>query len=379
MISLGVDARVLARLPHHGLGVWRYLVRVLERAPRDGWAITLFVDRPTTALPAYAFPATCRYRTVQAPRALASDAVWEQAVLPADGVFRAQQGFWSPSYSTPLLARVPRVLTMHDISFDVPPPGEPRGPARMRWIARRSAAAARLVLTDSAYSADQMREHWHTPAGKLRVIPLAADVPAAIPAARTAATLDRLGVRQPYLLHVGTLYSRRNVGTLIEAVTPLLLARQAWQTVVVGRNRTNPHEDLEGAMAAVNARAGRTAIVHLPLVSDEDLEVLYAAAGTFVYLSTLEGFGIPPLEAMAHGVPVVSTTGGSLREITPGAAVVVDPGDVGAVRAAIAALLDDPAHAASTSALSLSRAAAFSWDRCARETWQAIEAALTSA
>ncbi len=380
MINLGIDARVLARLPHHGLGVWRYLVRILERAPAGEWAITLFTERPPSTLPAYAFPETCRYVHVPAPGGRGGDAVWEQLALPRHPAFGRQQAFWSPSYSTPLLTRLPRVVTMHDISFDQPPPGEPRGPARMRWIGRRSAAAARLVITDSEYSAEQMRTHWKTPADRLRVIPLAADVPARDALDRAAGTLARLGITRPYVLHVGTMYSRRHVGTLVEALAPLLAARPAWQAVVVGRNRTHPHEDIESAMEAVNRTTGRRAIVHVPFVEDADLDALYAAAGVFVYLSTLEGFGIPPLEAMAHGVPVVSTTGGSLREVTPGAAVLVDPREVADVRGAIARLMDDPAAAAACAARCATRAQEFSWDRCADATWSAIaEVALRTA
>lgn len=372
MISLGIDARVLARLPHHGLGVWRYLVRILERAPADGWTITLFVDRPPGDLPTYAFSGSCRFVQVPRPLGVASDAVWEQMALPRDPAFRRQALFWSPSYSTPLLTRVPRVVTMHDISFDQPPPGEARGPWRMRWIGRRSARAARLVLTDSAYSADQMRQHWHTRQERLRVIPLAADRPAGDWLARRPEALARLDLQAPYLLYVGTMYSRRHVATLIEALEPVLRAHPEWQAVLVGRNRTHPHEDLEGATAALNAAAGRRAVLHLPFVSDDDLEVLYGGAGVFVYLSTLEGFGIPPLEAMAHGVPVVSTDGGSLAEVTPGAAVLVPPRDVGAVRAAITRLLEDPGYAATYRLRSLARAGEFSWDRCAAATWDAL-------
>ena len=174
------------------------------------------------------------------------------------------------------------------------------------------------------------------------------------------------------MLHVGTMYSRRHVGTLIEALARCWTSRPAWQAVIVGRNRTHPHEDLEGAMAGLNAATGRAAVIHLPFVDDADLESLYADAGLFVYLSTLEGFGIPPLEAMAHGIPVVSTTGGSLREVTPGAALIVDPTDMGAVQRAIASLMDDPAHAAAHAARSVARASEFSWDRCAEATWTAI-------
>lgn len=372
MKRLGIDARVLACQPHHGLGVWRYLTRILERASEDDWDITLFGDVPEGSLPRYAFSSRFRYEHVTSALAGENGGRWEQLALPTSAAFRRQALFWSPSYTTPLLTRIPRVLTMHDISFDQPAPGETPWSGRMRWLARRSVAAARLILTDSEYSADQMREHWGLSPRRLRVIPLAPDAVDPDWQARRDSTLSRLAVQGRYVLYVGSMYSRRHLPTLIAALGPILRDRQGWQAVLVGRNRTRPHEDLEGSIAAVNAAVGRSALVHLPFVTDEDLHVLYGAAGVFVYLSTLEGFGIPPIEAMQYGVPVVSTDAGSLREFTPGAAVLVDPGRVDNVRDAIARLIDDPAHARDYAARSVARAQEFSWDRCAASTWDAL-------
>lgn len=372
MTRLGIDARVLACQPHQGLGVWRYLTRILERAPATGWDVTLFGDRPAADLPAYSFSAAFRYEHVRPFLGRDNVAEWEQLALAASSAFRRQHLFWSPSYTTPLLTRVRRVLTMHDISFDQPPPGEEPWSPRMRWLARRSAFSSRLVLTDSEFSAEQMRTHWGLAADRIRVVPLAADEPAPSWVGRRHETLERLGVSTPYVLYVGSMYSRRHVGTLIDALGQALLPRPGWNAVLVGRNRTRPHEDLEAAIAGANRQAARPAITHLPFVSDDDLHVLYGAASAFVYLSTLEGFGLPPLEAMAYGLPVISTDGGSLREITPGAAVLVDPRSADQVRSALARLMDDPEHARTCAARSLIRAREYSWDRCASATWDAL-------
>jgi len=371
MPQLGIDIRVLARAPHHGLGVWRYVCRVLERLPDDpAWTVELFGDRPASALADAAPLGRFRYHHVPHLPRLTSEAVWEQLALPRCGAFRRLDGFWSPNYSTPLAARVRRVVTIHDISFDRP--GMPRGPWRMRAISRRSARAASMVLTDSQFSADDLHGLWGVPRERIAVVPLAADPPDPTWPTRAASTLARLGIDRPFVLHVGTIYSRRHVPVLIDAYRRVAEAGADVDLVVVGRNRTDPHVPIEGELAAINGRAGRIAAHHLPFVSDADLAVLMGSARAFAYLSSLEGFGLPPLEAMAYGTPVVATDGGSMREFTVGSAWLVDPTSASQVAEALGTILSRPDEADRLRRQGLARAADYSWERCAAETWAVL-------
>jgi glycosyltransferase involved in cell wall biosynthesis len=371
MPHLGIDIRVLARAPHHGLGVWRYVCRILERLPDDPtWTIELFGDRPADALgdgaPIGRFP---YHHVPQVPR-LASEAVWEQFALPRSGAFRRLDCFWSPNYSTPLAARVRRVVTIHDISFDRP--GMPRGPWRMRAISHRSAHAAAVVLTDSQFSAEDLHNLWGVPRERIAVVPLAADPPDSTWPARASSTLARLGITRPFVLHVGTMYSRRHVPVLIDAYRRVVHAGAGVDLVVVGRNRTDPYVAIEGDLAAINDRAGRVIAHHLPFVSDADLAVLMGSARAFAYLSSLEGFGLPPLEAMAYGTPVIATDGGSMREFTVGSAWLVDPTSADQVAEALNAILSRPEEADRLRRQGLAKAATYSWERCASETWAVL-------
>ncbi len=365
---IGVDARVLGPGEQWGLGVRRYAARVLEQVARadDGGRVVLYGDFDAGHLRRYRFDFP--YRRVSVP--IRSSSLWDQVRLPLAARRDGVAAFWSPSYVAPLYLGRPRAVTIHDISFD--DPGAPRAAGRLRMMSRRSADRATLVLTDSEYSRRRLLERWGVVPNKVRVIPLAADPPAEGWEARAADTLARLDVSPPYVLYVGTLYSRRRIPTLLAAYAELQRRHPDLSLVLVGRNQTDPREPIEEQVEAINARAGRPAVRHLLWVSDEDLGPLYGRALAFAYLSTLEGFGIPPLEAMAYGLPVVSTAGGSLAEVTADAARLVDPMDATSVCAGLEEVVSDPSRRAELRCRSLANAARFSWERCARETWGAV-------
>jgi glycosyltransferase involved in cell wall biosynthesis len=371
-VRVGVDARVLDRGEQLGLGVRRFLERVLEQTQARGHAssLVLYTDAPAGTADRSGPLAAFACRRLPAWR---SHTAWEQVALPAAARRDGIDVLWSPCYTTALWLGRPRVVNIHDISFDR---DDASGALRrLRRLSKRSAEVATSVMTCSEFSRQDIVTRWGVPGSKVKAIHMAADPPEPGWERRAADTIARLGVAEPYLLHVGTLYTRRRIPTLLEAYTGARRVFPDVTLVVVGRNRTSPPEPLEDAMARINEEAGRRVVHHLPYVDEPDLAPLFGRARAFVYLSTLEGFGLPPLEAMAYGVPVITTTAGSLAEVTPGAARLVDPTNADDVAGALVEVLGSAEVRAALSQRGLARARAFSWERCARQTWDVLASA----
>jgi alpha-1,3-rhamnosyl/mannosyltransferase len=204
-------------------------------------------------------------------------------------------------------------------------------------------------------------------AGKERVILEAAAPPAHVADGAEAAA--RLGLERPFVLSVGTLEPRKNLGRLVEAWSrlPDALRREHTLALVGARGW-----ELDEVLAPV--RASGDDIRMTGFVSDEDLAALYAGCAVFAYPSLYEGFGLPVLEAMQQGAPVLCSSSSSLPEVGGDAVVYVDPRDAGSIATVLERLLRDPGERARLAAAGPVRAAQFSWDETARLTYEALAA-----
>jgi glycosyltransferase involved in cell wall biosynthesis len=235
---------------------------------------------------------------------------------------------------------------------------------------RRAVAAATRVICVSATTAADLADRLDVPPDRVDVTPLGTDLrPAA--AEQVAGLRGRLGLDGPYLLGLGTVEPRKDLPTLVRAFAALA-ADLPHRLVLAGLAGWGAGE-LEAAVAASGV-ADR--IVVPGYVPEADKAALFTGADVFAYPSRYEGFGLPVLEAMACGTPVVTTTGGSLPEIAGDAATLIDPGDDTALAAAVAKLATDPAARAAQRTRGLAQAAAFTWDRCAERTAASYSRAL---
>lgn len=174
----------------------------------------------------------------------------------------------------------------------------------------------------------------------------------------------RYGIRRPYVLTVGTLEPRKNQERLIRAFESLPASAGALDLVLVGGKGWRAGSVLR----AIEASPARTRIHRLGSVSEGALSTLYANALAFAYPSVYEGFGLPVLEAMARGTPVLTSNVSSLPEVAGDAALLVDPGSVDSIRSGLERLVDDPDLRERLIASGREREATFSWKRAARET-----------
>jgi glycosyltransferase involved in cell wall biosynthesis len=269
-----------------------------------------------------------------------------------------------------------RVTTIHDLNYKLVPDTHfgVRG-LGMRALVPLAARRSRRVLVDAESTREDLHRHLGTPREKVDVAPLAARVPpypAATPEPELRARLE-LGER-PLVLSLSAKRPHKNLSRLFRAVSALEPERRP---VLVVPGYPTPHEEELRLLARA---LGIADLVRMPpWLPAADLEGLYRSAACVVFPSLYEGFGLPVLEAMARGVPVACSNRSSLPEVAGDAALVFDPEDVQAMRAAMERLLTDAELAGRLRAAGRERAAGFSWERTAELTVACYRRALGAA
>jgi glycosyltransferase involved in cell wall biosynthesis len=297
--------------------------------------------------------------------------LWHQNVLPR--LVRSLQldVLHVPSYRRMLWPRpCPLVATIHDLApFRVP---KKYSWARMfygRVIARRLARRQDAIIAISENTARDIREFFDVPPGRVRVIHNSVEHDRFFPGSREEARAEmarRHQLRTPFFLYVARLeHPAKNHVRLISAFNQFKTAtRSDWQLVFGGSD----WHGAEAIHAAARLSPFASDIRFLGFVADEELPDLYRAAETFVYPSLYEGFGMPPLEAMACGCPVICSTRGSLGEVVGEAAAIIEPEETASMTQQLALLASDPRVRERLRDAGLAQAKKFDWNRTAVET-----------
>ncbi len=272
----------------------------------------------------------------------------------------------APDFTLPPVRRGTRtLLTVHDLSFVRAPETAPASlRAYLNHVVPRSVAHADHVLADSEATRQDLIALYNTPPGKISV--LYSGVSEHFRPITDAAALDAVRLRcgigaGPFILSVGTVQPRKNYLRLVEALHHL--GRPDLKLVIAG-GRGWLDDPL---YARIDTLGLRDRVIFTGFVPDSDLPALYSAARVFAFPSLYEGFGLPILEAMACETPAVVSTASSLPEVAGDAALLVDPTDVDSLTHAITRLLDDEALRADLAARGRERAAAFTWEKAARQ------------
>ncbi len=268
------------------------------------------------------------------------------------------------NFLAPFSERRPYVVTIHDMGMVTLRNSHPIAKRLYtRPLVPRVARHAKLILTNSEYSKWEIIRHLAIPESRIRVTPLAAS-PEFKPMQAPRG--------DPYFLYVGNIEPRKNLERLLEAFARLPI--KTHHLVIVG-NRWYRGARVEEKAKAIGLN-GR--VKFLGYVDRADLPGLFSGADAFVYPSLLEGFGLPVVEAMACGTPVIAANNSSLREVAADAALLIDPLDVGSMTDALALIAGDDALRQRLSSRGLDRAAEFSWTRTAQLTLDAYREALDS-
>lgn len=300
--------------------------------------------------------------------------LWQQLTLPRRLARGDADLLWSPLITLPLRCPVPAVATVHDLTTLLLPEAHR---LKVRWsilpFLRPSLEQARRLVTISKATADDIAFHFPQCAGKVRVVYPGID-PELQPGApdEIEATRRELGAPHGYLLYVGTLEPRKNVGAILDAWAGLVDADPSTPPLVLAGPYGWGSQSLTRRIEALRPLG----LQYLGRVDRGRLVRLFQAARLFVYPSFYEGFGFPPAEAMACGVPAVVSNRSSLPEVVGRAGTLVEPGDPEALAMAIQKILADPGREADLRARSLEQAARFRWDRAAQEMEQVFLEAL---
>ncbi len=280
-------------------------------------------------------------------------------------------------YTAPPFAPCPLVATIHDLAFEhLPETFKRRSWMQLRLTVRATARRATQIITVSNYSRDDIVATYGIAPERITVTPEAAAPHFA--RVTNSNELRRVregyGIAKEYILSLCSIHPRKNLVRLIEAYTSLRQSRPVGefpQLVLAGKRAWLDRETIRAA----ERNAGDRDIVFTGYVPDQELAALYSSAICFVYPSYFEGFGLPVLEAMQCGVPVIAGNRTSLPEVVGDAGALVDPFDERELATAIARVIDNPDYRAQLCVKGLKRAKFFSWTTTARLTLQVYERA----
>jgi glycosyltransferase involved in cell wall biosynthesis len=362
-LHIGVDA---SRTTGPRTGTEQYSVQLLEALgalDRRNRYTLYFNDRTAPPLD---LPGNFRARLIPLPR------LWTHARLSLEIARRAPDVLFVPAHVVPLVH--PRsVVTIHDLGYHAFPEAHP--PRDRRYLAlstRWSASVARRVIVPSAATARDLTAAHGIPPERIAVIPHGHHPRfRPLPPDGVARGLARLGLRQPYLLALGTLQPRKNLARTLAAFEEIVARGLPHQLVLVGRQGW-----LADPIFATIARPDSPAHGRVTLtgyLADDDLPIVYTGADALVFPSLYEGFGLPAIEAMACGTPVLTSTTSSMPEVVGDAALLVDPLDTAAIAAGMARITSDQTLRAALRERGLARAATFTWRRAAEQTLAVLE------
>lgn len=291
--------------------------------------------------------------------------LWTHVGLSREMARRPPDVLFVPAHVVPLWHPPATVVTIHDLGYRFFP-HQHTWQARLYLDAstRFSCRAARHIIADSQATARDLQREYGVPAERIRVVYPGLDpaMARADPAAQDEVR-RRYGLSRPFVLYVGTIQPRKNLARLVEAFARLPGPLAGVDLVLAGQIGW-----LAGETLATIRRLGLEGRVRLPgYVPQEDLPALLSAAECFVMPSLYEGFGLPVLEAMACGTPVICSDAGSLPEVAGDAALQFPATDTDALAAALAHLLGSAALRQSLASRGLAWCRRFSWERAARE------------
>lgn len=363
-MRIGVDASRATAQQRTGTEKYSlHLIRELLSLGTHHQIRLYFSEAPSSGL----LGSGAEVRTMPFPR------LWTHVRLSWEMLLRTPDVLFVPSHVLPIVHPRRSVVTVHDLGFLYHPEAHTAFQnAYLRWSTRYNGRSAARVVADSHATRLDLVRHYRIEPGKIRVIYPGRDEsltriedPAILAGLRA-----RLGLPDHYLLYVGTLHPRKNLVRLVEAFGAALPALPPGTGLVLAGKVGWLHD----ALLVRLRQLGLQERVLLPgYVADADLPALLSGASAFLFPSLYEGFGLPVIEAMTCGVPVVCSNVSSLPEVAGDAALLVDPLDTGAWAQAIDRVSNDEPLRRDLEERGRRQVARFSWGRCAAQVLDLLE------
>jgi glycosyltransferase involved in cell wall biosynthesis len=309
--------------------------------------------------------------------------LFEQSIMPRAAHAYEADVLHIPYWAPPLRSSVPIVVTIHDIIPLILP--QYRGGALVRAYTQLVSAAARgatLILTDSEASRSDIVQRLRIPPERVCTIYLAADPKFSdhIDPIDTAALRKSYDLPDEYVLYLGGFDARKNIETLLQVYTWAQDVLGQDYPLVIAGSLPERHDAFFQDPRVIAKQIEVEAVIRcIGRVAEEDKVALYQQARAFLYPTLYEGFGLPALEALACGVPVIGSNASSVPEIVGDAGILVDPHDARAMAGALIAVCTENSLHDELSERALKQAGRFSWEKCARETAEAYESVVREA
>ena len=367
-MRIGIDYTAAT---HQQAGIGRYtrglVVALAQQNTEDEFVLLVTGGRsdragPQTQQLESVLPGSFRIR-----RAPLSERVWTilwhrlRLPIPVDLFTGPVDVFHSPDYVLPPLRQGKTVVTIHDLSFLRYPEGaEPKLRRYLSSVVPRAVSRADLVLGDSENTRNDIIELLGVPPGKVEVLhPGVDEIFRVVEDERVLTEVSSLhGLDFPFILAVGTVEPRKNLILLLDAYAALRKASDVPHKLVIAGGKGWLYE---GVFRRVEELSLDEDVIFLGFVADQNLPALYSLADVFVFPSLYEGFGLPPLEAMACGTPVITSRTSSLPEVVDEAGLMVPANDPDMLAETIGRVLNDPGLGEDLAKRGVSQARKFTW------------------
>ncbi len=355
---IGFDASRAALANHTGTETYAHqLLLAMAKMTSADLRLRLYTHQPPQ-------PANWPQGDFVETRVIPFPRLWTHLRLAAEISRHPPNVLFVPAHVLPLHCPVPAAVTVHDLGYlHYPKAHTPFQRRYLHWTTRRHAHAAQRIIADSQATKDDLIQHYHADAKRIHVVHLGVD-PALKPAtqAEIKAVKTKYGISDDYLLYLGTLQPRKNLPRLLEAFQQIS-RRYPLKLVLAGGKGW-----LYNEIFAKTQSLGLDKRVLFPgFIAPKDKAALLSGASVFIFPSLYEGFGLPVLEAMACGAPVLCGNTSSLPEIAGNAALTVDPHNVEAIAQGLNSLLSDAALRQSLTAEGFKRVQDFSWEKAAKQ------------
>lgn len=364
-MTIGIDC-------HHikdQKGIERYLANLLKFWKKEQVKFILYIDNPKDV---GIFPEAQNFeiKIIKKILGISSTALFQHFLLPRQAQKDKVDILFSPSYLLPLLFRGKTAVTIHDIIYEAHPEWFNfqgwQDKILVKWIGKVSARKADIIFTPSNFTKKEIVRFYQIKASKIKVISLAAETYKAKKPCKKPLS------KKSYFLLPAALFERRCVSELISAFGKIAKKYPKFQLVIIGKDFTN--RNVAYLAKLINQKFNRKAIIYYSdFISQDQIVAFFQNAYATVYLSLYEGFGLPVLESMAYGVPVICGNAEALKEITEKNCYwVSDPRDIKKISEQMLLAVQDKKYYQQIQKSGLAQSKKFSWETCAKETLQLL-------
>lgn len=358
-MRIGIDAQMLCGTI---TGIGRYTSEIVRKLVHSDSEFFLYAPKPPATDEWAAANVTVRSSDF---KSRVGKILWSQTQLPYYAGIDHLDIFWGPTHRLPRLLpnKIAKVVTIHDLVWKHA--GETMRPLNQlteRVLMPDAIRLADRILADSHSTADAIISEFPWAQDRVRVVHLGAT---SLPQPKGIEVLDALGIDRSYFLFVGTLEPRKNLRRLLEAYASLdpIVRKQTLLVIAGGKGWGN-----EDMVSLVHSLDLTDSVRLMGYVNEEQLATLYAHARFLAMPSLYEGFGLPLVEAMSFGVPVLTSSCSSLPEVAGDAGMLVDPYNTNSIAMGLLQMLKDDEFRNELAARSRLNASRFSWEKAAKET-----------